>query len=474
MAAVTFGIKDVYAIMNDLYRQATGQNDIAVVDTSSFINAGQKVLDTGVGNVLNSLSILVGETFFNERPYKGKFSIASKNIPGFAARKRKISFYTQDAEASGMYNTDLYTNIGDGLRANAGTGDMWEQKLPKMVEEYFYSEAVWDDHYTEYEDQIKMAFRSEGEFLQWINAFMTVFNNGLELRLEAKNRTLFLDRIAGNYLQKATRPESAVNITKIYKHMTGKFYPSKELREEHREDFLKVVGSKLQIDSDRLTQLTKKYHDSMTITENGIEYDVLRHTPKDKQRFIYYSPLFKLAKNFVLADVFNPSFIPETSGEGVESWQAFDTDVEDNNMRVQVKPALPNGAVSSDVKLDCVIGLLFDEDAIMSNNIFTHVYTTPIEAKHGYRNTFFHYRFSAYQDYSENSIMYYMYDGSDTFTGDGTTVEFTLTGANEEIMAVKVGGVEVDADAYNYDAEAGTVTFDEAPANDAVIEIAYV
>lgn len=472
MAAVTLGIKDVYPIMNDFYRQATGQNDITVVDTSSFINAGQKILDTGIGNVLNSFSILVGETFFNERTYKGKFSIASKNIPGFAARKRKISFYTQDAEASGMYNTDLYTNIGDGLRANAGTGDMWEQKIPKMVEEYFYSEAVWDDHYTEYEDQIKMAFRSEGEFLQWINAFMTVFNNGLELRLEAKNRALFLDRIAGNYLQKATRPESAVNMTKVYNDYCGTNYTTDEILKEHREDFLKVFGSKLQIDSDRLTTLTKKYHDSMTITENGIEYDVLRHTPKDKQRFIYYSPLFKLAKNFVLADVFNPSFIPETSGEGVESWQAFDTDYEDNNMKVQVKPALPNGAVSSNVKLDKVLGLLFDEDAIMSNNIFTHVYTTPIEAKHGYRNTFFHYRFSAYQDYSENSIMYYMFDGSETFEGDGTTVAFTLTGDVEEITGVSVGGVAETG--YTYDADTKTVTFTEAPANGAEIVISYV
>ena len=394
MANVTFGIKDVYAVMNDLYRQATGQNDINVVDTSSFINAGQRVLDTGVGNVLNSLSILVGETWMNERPYKGKFSIASKNMPGFASRKRKISFYTQDAEASGMYNTDLYTNIGDGLGDDAGTGNMWEQKLPKMVEEYFYSEAVWDDHYTQYEDQIKLAFRSESEFLSW----------------EAKNRTLFLDRIAGNYLQKATRPESAVNMTTVYNDYCGTNYTTQEILKEHREDFLKVFGSKLQIDSSRLTQLTKKYHDSMTITEGGISYDVLRHTPKDKQRFIYYSPIFKLAKNFVLADVFNPSFIPEASGEGVESWQAFDTDIEDNNMKIAIKPSLPNGAQSEEVELDCVLGLLFDEDAIMSNNIFTHVYTTPIEARHGYRNTWFHYRFRAYQDYSENSIMYYMAD----------------------------------------------------------------
>lgn len=414
---VVFGIKDVYAVMNDLYRQATGQNAINVVDTSTFIDAGQKVLDTGVGNVLNSLSILVGETWMNERPYKGKFSIASKTMPGFAARKRKISFYTQDAEAAGMYNTDLNTNIGDGLGDDAGVGNMWEQKLPKMVEEYFYSEATWDDHYTQYEDQIKMAFQSESQFLSWINAFMTVFNNGLELRLEAKNRTLFLDRIGGNYLQKATRPESCVNMTTVYNDYCGTNYTTQEILKEHREDFLKVFGSKLQIDSDKLTTLTKYFHDSMTITENGIEYDVLRHTPKSKQRFIYYSPLFKLAKNFVLADVFNPSFIPETSGEGVESWQAFDFNVEDNNMKVKVKPALPNGATSENVELDCVLGLLFDEDAIMSNNIFTHVYTTPIEARKGYRNTWFHYRFSSYQDYTENSILYYM-DDSDVDTGD--------------------------------------------------------
>lgn len=414
MANVTFGIKDVYAVMNDLYRQATGQNDINVVDTSTFIDAGQRVLDTGVGNVLDSLSILVGETWMNERPYTGKFKIITKDMPGFASRKRKISFYTQDAEASGMYNTDLYTNIGDGLGDDAGVGNMWEQKLPKMVEEYFYSEAVWDDHYSQYEDQIKLAFRSEGEFIAWINAFMTVFNNGLELRLEAKNRTLILDRIAGNYLQKATRPESAVNMTKVYNDYCGTNYTTEEILKEHREDFLKVFGTKREIDSDRLTQLTKKYHDSMTKTENGIEYDVLRHSPKDKQRFIYYGPIFRAAKNFTYADIFNPQFIPQVQGEEVMSWQAFDTDIEDNNMKVYCKPAMPNGAETDNVQLDYVLGLLFDEDAIMSNNIFTHVYTTPIEARKGYRNVWFHYRFRSYQDYTENSILYYMADEEDS------------------------------------------------------------
>jgi hypothetical protein len=408
MANVVFGIKDVYAVMNDLYRQATGQNEINVVDTSTFISAGQKTLDTGVENVLNSLSVLVGETFFNERPYKGKFKIASKDMPGFAARKRKISFYTEDAEASGWYNTDINTNLGDGLNDDAGTGNMWEQKLPKMVEEYFYSEAVWDDHYTTYKDQIAMAFRSEEEFIKWVNAFMTVFNNGLELRLEAKNRALFLDRMAGIYAMKDERPECVVDMTKVYNDYCGTSYTRDEILKEHREDFLKVWGTKREIDSDRLTHLTKKYHDSMTKTVNGKEYDVLRHTPKDKQRFIYYSPIFRMAKNFALADIFNPQFIPEVQGEGVMSWQGFDTDIEDNNMKINVKPALPDGRTSEAVELDCVLGLLFDEDAILSNNRFENAYTTPLEARHGYYNTWYHYRFSMFNDYSENSILYYM------------------------------------------------------------------
>ena len=62
MAVVTFSPVDVYAVMNELVHEATGQNDIQVVDTSSFIDAGKKVLDTGVENVFNALQVLIART----------------------------------------------------------------------------------------------------------------------------------------------------------------------------------------------------------------------------------------------------------------------------------------------------------------------------------------------------------------------------------------------------------------------------
>lgn len=73
MAVVTFAPVDAYAVMNDLVRQATGQEPtINVVDTSSFIDAGKSVLDTGVENVLNALNVLIGRTIIATRPYTGK------------------------------------------------------------------------------------------------------------------------------------------------------------------------------------------------------------------------------------------------------------------------------------------------------------------------------------------------------------------------------------------------------------------
>ena len=54
--------KDVTGIMNLLYRQATGRDDIANVDLSNFASVGEQVLATGKENVLNSLSIVLGKT----------------------------------------------------------------------------------------------------------------------------------------------------------------------------------------------------------------------------------------------------------------------------------------------------------------------------------------------------------------------------------------------------------------------------
>ena len=53
--------RDVTTVMNALYNQATGKNDITNVDLSNFASVGEQVLATGTENVLNALSMYLVE-----------------------------------------------------------------------------------------------------------------------------------------------------------------------------------------------------------------------------------------------------------------------------------------------------------------------------------------------------------------------------------------------------------------------------
>lgn len=409
MAVVTFAPKDAYAVMNSLVAQATGKTDIVATDTSSFIDAGKAVLDTGMENVFNSLSVLIGRTIIASRPYTGKFKIIAKNeVDGFDNRIRKISFYGRDNQASGMFNTNLNTNLGAGLSDTDGTGSMWEQNPAMPVERFFYSSYTWDKSHTQYPEQVKLAFRSEDEFIRFVNGVMVEVQNDIESTLEANNRMVVIDRIAGQKLlvdNGDLGAECAVNLTAEFNSEMDTTYTTAEILQEHLTEFLEFYVARVKIDSDRMTNRTALYHDPLTKTVDDVTYSVYRHTPKDRQRFVYYAPFFTKAKTRVMPEIFNPEYLDFKQGEAVDYWQSIK-----DPSAIDVTPALPDGATSSEVKLDLVIGMLFDEDAIMSNNKFTGMYTTPINARHVYTNLWWHYLYGVVQDYTENCILYYMAD----------------------------------------------------------------
>lgn len=405
-----FQIKDAYQVMNSLARQATAQSDITVTDHTSFIDAGTKTLATGTENVLNTIARTIASVIMQTRPYKGKFSLISATFDQFNTRKAKISFYSDDNSPSGAFNTDLNTNIATGNVESSGAGSMWEQKLPRVVERFFLSEAAWDKFYTTPLVQLQNAFNDEGTFVAFMNGVLTEITNDIESTIEARNRSIVADRVAGVYLQHKNGvlgDETVVNMTKYFNDTCGTSYTTKQIVENHLTELLELWASKIKIDSDRLEERTKKYHDPMTITENGTDYNVLRHTPKGSQKMFYFKEFFNQARARVLPEIFNPNLIPETNGEGVTYWQSSkDAD----RMKIKCKPALPDGGVSENVELDMVLGLLFDTDAMGTINQFEGAYTTPVNARHLYTNTFYHYKFGAIQDYTENSIIYIMKD----------------------------------------------------------------
>lgn len=471
--------------MQAFSNQATGRSDIAVVDHQSFVDAGTTLMATGTENLTNSLEKFIRKLFVEGRPYKGKFSLTNNSVDAFNERYAKVHFYTKYNEASGSFNTDLYINFADGYdngtNGGASAPSMWVQDMPKTIETFWGNMTTWQKRMTIYEVQWQNAFNDEGTFIAFINGYVQNILNELETYIENRNRALVAGRIAGiKFLvdNGVLGPECSVDMTKVFQDETNTTYDRDTILKEHLTEFLEIFLSKFKIDSDRLEEYSAQYHDNKMITENGIDYYVLSHTPKANQRMFYTKEIFDKARARVMPEIFGPDFIPANQGEAVSFWQS---NKEGSRYSIKAVPAIPkdSGLTASEVDLDYVLALIFDDKALAHVTKLDRVDTSPLEAAKLYRNQIWHFADSDYSDYMFNSIMYYMSEygnneKKDTFTGDGSEVSFVLSDEATEILSVTVDGTAVADTDYSYDSATKTITFDTAPASGKAIVIDYL
>lgn len=414
-----FNPTDAYAIMNMLVKQATGQNAIEAVDTSSFISAGETVQATGTENVLNTLGVVMGRLLVAARPYTAKLELINAiNTDMYTNRMRKISYYARENEAAGFVNTDLFTNLqtdyDNGQNVTDGAAksvsSMWKQNLPVVLEMNFAGSDVWQKSQTITRDQLKIAFRGEDEFMRFMDGAAVEVGNDIASNREAFNRMILLNKIAGVYDMGASMPKSSVNLTAAFNEKYGTSYTSAELRTTYLEQFLKFFVTEFKLASDYMTNRSLNYHWTPTKTVNGKNYVLLRHTPKDRQRAILYTPMFTEARANVLPDIFNPEYLDVSQYEGVTYWQDINTPAS-----INVTPAITDTTTGEqkagdNVNIPYVVGILYDVDGMMSDYQLEDAVSTPMEARKHYYNIWYSFARNGIVDNTENAIIFYMAD----------------------------------------------------------------
>ena len=421
--ARTLTPQDAHALINEVVKEATGQNQITAVDTSSFVSAGELLLASGVENTLNALSLVLGRTMMAVRPYDAKLKIINALDTGiFSHRLRKISFYSRDAKPAGNFNTNLYTNLHDGYDngTNGATGStpptnstpsMWEQNHPVPMELNFAGSSVWQDSTTVYEYQLQQAFRDEASFNSFVAGILTEKSNDIESQKEAWNRMTLLNYMAGVVNMDA--PGSVVNLTKAFNdyYNLATPYTTAELLTTYFKEFLEFFVSEVKIISDRLTYRTANYHSAPVVSGHAL----LRHTPKAKQRMLLFNPLWIKAQAMIMPEIFNPQYLDIGNFEAVDFWQNPDSPSE-----IDITPAIIDLDSSnatygtqisgSNVNLEMVVGMIFDEDAIMTDFQLERTATSVPEVRKGYRNIWSSFARNSIADYTENCVLFYMAD----------------------------------------------------------------
>lgn len=387
--------RDVYALMNSIVAQATGQTSLTATDTTSFVSVGETLLRTAAENTINAISTVIADTIFSVRPYRGKLESLRVSQRRWGAQVRKIVNLYDEAEASQDWNTDidLTPKLADG-----NSIDMYKIRSPKALQLNFYGTAVLQKHITMYRDQLALAFSSEEEFVRFIDAVMTEFDNEVELLNENKSRLTLINFMAGIHDMNLTE----VDLVDEYNTDHNTTYTRAQLLTTYIEDFMKYVAAKIKIYSELMTDMRSDLHANIT----GLS-KILRHTPKERQKMIMYNPIFIEAESEVYSGLFNPQYLDIGTFEGVNFWQdpLSPTSINCKPNILDVSTGKSADAAAA-VSIDYVLGLLFDEEAIGVMPQFDYSSTTPFNSSGGYYNNFLHWRFNSYVDYTENSILF--------------------------------------------------------------------
>ena len=416
--ARTLTPRDAHAIMNLLLKQATGDTSLTVVDASTFASAGELVLSTGMENVFNALNIVLNRLIVASRPYDAKMRIVGvKEVGEYSNRARKISFYSKYALPDGSHNTQLFTNLADGYTSGdnngASTKSQWEQNQAMPLEMNFGGSDTWQHCITQYEDQVKIAFRNAEEFARFVAGYMQEHKNDIAQEQEGFYRMTLLNRMGMAYDMSAYNNGSAFELVAGFNSRFGTSYTGTQLRQTYYKEFMSYFVTTVRELSDFMEERDIAYHWDVPKTVGGDTYHILRHTPKDRQKLALYAPFFNEAKALVFPEIFNPQYLSIDNYEGVTFWQA-----KSNRMGINITPAIIEAdptdpdygkqKAGSAVSIDYVLGCLFDEDAVLAEMQMDRADTTPLEARKHYRNTWNTFAKNAISDPTEKFILFYM------------------------------------------------------------------
>ena len=389
MAVNSLNFEQSSAFLLALYNQATGANDIASVNAGNFVTVAQKTLSTGYDTVINAISQVLGRTIFSVRPYESKLSDIMVNEQIYGAITRKINFI------DGGVEDDSRMNLTDGQAV-----DQWVVKKPKALQTNFYGFTQYQKSITIFKDQLDAAFSNANDFGSFIGGVLRNVQDELNVIAEQEARACMINFATGKF---AGDSKNAINVAQLYFDQTGAEVSVADLYgTDKTENFVKWLYSTINTIIQNMTERTEKYH--INVTGNTIQ----RHTPEQYLKAYMLNSVNNSINANVLSSIFNPERLKTIDFKYVNFWQSIDTpgNVIAKPTYLQADGTLKTEA--SDVTITNLLGMLFDEEALGITRASCWTQATPMNARGGYYNIFYHFTHRMWNDFTENGVILYL------------------------------------------------------------------
>lgn len=379
-------VNQAATVFNEIVHQATGQTNLKVTDTSSFVSAATTVLLTGYDKLLTAMSQVLTRTIFSIRPYNAKFAGLRASPERFGNHTRKVNYIDDDFEDSPAFELQQGQSI-----------DMYTVNKPRVVQTNFYGFNTYAKHKTFYDNQLDMALRNPEEWAQFFNGVMVNINSQIEQVHENVARATIANFIGG---VNVANTSCVVHLLTEYNTLTGQELTVNDIyKSDNFIAFVRWLYARIEVFSNRLTERTQLWH--VNIEGN----EVKRHTPKNKQKVYLFNDFMSQARTMVLSDLFQRDSMKMVDYEGVNFWQSIDSPDSIDVTPVYTKAADGTLVTGEEQKINKVLGVIFDEEAIGFMPKNQAMGATPHNVAGRYTNLWWHWDECYYNDFTENGIV---------------------------------------------------------------------
>lgn len=393
-------VNQVYDFLNTAI-SATGRN-VTVTDTQGVVDFGKVLISDDNAqlrdNFFKKLIDRVGRTVIEDRKYIGTRLGIRKEPFEYGAILQKI--YVAPMQARKNNSWDLQ----DGQRVPVDV--VYKAQVEVTI---FNAIDTWEVPITITREQIKSAFLNEQALGAFISALFSKVEDSLAVMYEQIEIYAFATLI-GNALN-ATDDEGhkylTVNLYDIMNEL-GIITPSSDTSSsfDYNSKNTEVLRKIIQVINKYSLLFTK-----MTSVFNSLESP--RFTPKDRQRLVMHNDLYSAISTVLKADTYHRDDLMIQDAIAVPFWQSFVNETEadgsvytypNKDKAIKISHNWDGSGVSS-IENDCVLAVLYDEEAI-ATTIDNRRTTTDVNGAGEFTNYYNKADIGYIIDPSENCIVF--------------------------------------------------------------------
>lgn len=416
-------VKQIYAILNDVLLEVTGQNTadegepaayILQEDLSNIVDMGTFVFNNNWrDNYVKAMINRIGREVFVDRTYGGFAPTVLRDAWEYGSIMSKTRCKIFDAKANPSWNLQ-----------SGQTVNQFEFNPPDVTQKFYNSKVAWQINCSFTDVQLRESFTSAAA----MNRFISMIENRIQTSMTIYTDSLIM-RAINNFIGEKLYANNGI-IDVLTPYNAGRVTPLTPAQAAIDKDFLRYLAYTIKLYVDRFRAASANFNAGDDNEPN------VTFTPKEYSHLIIHSDIAAGMEVYLQSDTYHDELVKIGEFETIPFWQAQgDAYQLANTSRIDIKLASSTTETTKVINRNYVVGVLFDRDALGVLNDNRRV-TNSYNANGEYWNNFYKVDTSYFNDLAENGIVFVLGDGTiPTIELSAETATATLPSTTASVSA---------------------------------------